>query len=87
MHLLCVFVRYRENREYRRIKCCTKFAQKLHQHSTPIQLVNLESGEMLYSEREIYRQRIFVTIATKAFTMDHIALIGNNTAIYFKQLI
>jgi len=47
----------------------------------------LELGEMLYSEREIYRQRIFVTIATKAFTMDHIALIGNNTAIYFKQLI
>jgi hypothetical protein len=35
-------VRYREYREYRRIKCCTKFAPKSHQHSTPIQLDKLE---------------------------------------------
>ena len=31
VHLSCDFVRYRE---YHRIKCCTKFAPKLHQHST-----------------------------------------------------
>ena len=33
---------YREYREYHRIKCCTKFAPKSHQHSTPIQLNKLE---------------------------------------------
>ena len=34
VHLLCVFVQYREYREYRPIKCCTKFAPRSHQHST-----------------------------------------------------
>ena len=33
---------YREYREYRRIKCCTKFAPRSHQHSTPIQLNKLK---------------------------------------------
>ena len=40
--LSCVFVRYREYREYHRIKCCTKFAPKSHQRLTPIQLDKLE---------------------------------------------
>ena len=34
VHLSCVFVRYREYREYRPIKCCTKYAPRSHQHST-----------------------------------------------------
>ena len=34
VHFSCDIVRYREHREYRRIKCCTKFAPKSHQHST-----------------------------------------------------
>ena len=40
--LSCDFVRYREYREYRRIKCCSKFAPKSHQRLTPIQLDKLE---------------------------------------------
>ena len=39
---------YREYREYRLIKCCTKFAPKLHQHSTPIQLNKLEFIDPLF---------------------------------------
>ena len=42
--LSCDFVRYREYREYHRIKCCTKFAPKSHQRLTPIQLDKLELG-------------------------------------------
>ena len=42
VHFSCDIVRYREYREYRRIKCCTKFAPKSHQRLTPIQLDKLE---------------------------------------------
>ena len=37
-----VYAGYREHREYRPIKCCTKFAPKSQGHSTPIQLDKLE---------------------------------------------
>ena len=47
VHLSCDIVRYREYREYRPIKCCTKFAPKSHQHSTPIQLDKLKFGNVL----------------------------------------
>ena len=42
------FVRYREYREYANIKCCTKFAPKSHQHSTPIKLDKLEFDHLSF---------------------------------------
>ena len=38
--LSCDFVRYREHREYRLIKCCTKFAPKSHHIKRPFSSTN-----------------------------------------------
>ena len=76
VHLSCVFVQYREYREYRRIKCCTKFAPKSHQHSTPIQLDKLELAYFLSGKKVITAP----TIPTMPKIKDHLKLKSKNGA-------